>query len=254
MEFVYLLCSRLKNITPVMAVAFVAIVIAFSVNVQNASAKSECFDHWNGDAWHGSGGWAMVLCLDSATMVSCEIRHRDSTEKIVDLEQHWGLDRDRVIWTYYPSITWQYQYAELDMFCIADDGLSYTFEIFNDPNDFDWGACGPGTDYGGAACDYDQNEKVLKVIYAGEGKGTVQSDLEGVKCSSNSTGWSCYQQPTTVTLTAVPKTGSVFIGWSGACSGNKTCKVDMNSAQAVTATFSKLALAPVNSLLLKQPR
>lgn len=254
MEFVSFLGCRLDNIKPVLAAAFVAVVLAFSVNVQDANAKSECFDHWNGDAWHGSGGWAMVLCLDSATMVSCEIRHRDTEDKIVDLEQHWGLDRDRIIWTYYPSITWQYQYAELDMFCIADDGLSYTFEIFNDPNDFDWGACGAGTDYGGAACDNDQNENLLRVTYGGEGTGTVQANTEGVNCSNTNTGWSCYQQPTNVTLTAVPATGSVFIGWSGACSGNKDCVVDMSSAKSVTATFSKLALAPVNSLLLKQPQ
>ena len=236
-----------------MIVAFAAVVIAFSVNVQNASAKSECYDHWNGDAWHGSGGWAIVLCLDSATMTKCEVRLRDG-EKIVDLEQHWGLDRDRVIWTYYPNITWQYAGRELDVVCTANDGFSYTFPIFNDPGDFDWGACGAGTDYGGAACDNDQNENMLQVVYSGAGTGIVELSPNGVNCSSDSSGKTCYQDPAAkVTLTAVPATGSVLTGWSGGgCSGSGTCVVDMSQARTVTATFSKLALAPVNSLLLKK--
>ena len=81
MELVRVLYSRLKNMKPIMGVA-AAGIIAFSMNVPDANAKSECFDHWNGDAWHGSGGWALVLCLDSATMTACEVRLRDG-EKIV---------------------------------------------------------------------------------------------------------------------------------------------------------------------------
>lgn len=42
-----------------------------------------------------------------------------------------------------------------------------------------------------------------------------------------------------VTLNAMPAPGSYFTGWSGACTGKKTCKVTMNSSRTVTATFEK---------------
>jgi phospholipase C len=40
-----------------------------------------------------------------------------------------------------------------------------------------------------------------------------------------------------VTLTATPATGGTFAGWSGACSGNKTCTITLNSPASVAATF-----------------
>lgn len=47
-----------------------------------------------------------------------------------------------------------------------------------------------------------------------------------------------YNDGTTVTLTASPGAGSVFTGWSGACSGTGACVLAMNSDQTVVATFS----------------
>ena len=41
-----------------------------------------------------------------------------------------------------------------------------------------------------------------------------------------------------VTLTPTPISGSVFTGWSGACTGTGACQVTMNAAQSVTATFA----------------
>ena len=69
--------------------------------------------------------------------------------------------------------------------------------------------------------------------------------------------------PTTneVTLKATPGTGSMFDGWSGACSGITTCTVSMSSDQTVDATFvpeiarstggpaPPLRLAQISSLL-----
>lgn len=43
---------------------------------------------------------------------------------------------------------------------------------------------------------------------------------------------------TTVSLVAAPAPGSVFVGWSGACSGNKGCSISMNNHKTVTATFA----------------
>lgn len=42
---------------------------------------------------------------------------------------------------------------------------------------------------------------------------------------------------TPLTLTALPATGSTFVGWSGACSGTGTCQLPMGAATAVTAQF-----------------
>ncbi|MCB9160300.1 MAG: right-handed parallel beta-helix repeat-containing protein [Caldilineaceae bacterium] len=69
-----------------------------------------------------------------------------------------------------------------------------------------------------------------------EGNGTV------VDTSSAQGHEATYQVSvvagTAVTLTATAATGSVFSGWSGACSGMDECTVNMTGAQSVTATFT----------------
>jgi hypothetical protein len=42
---------------------------------------------------------------------------------------------------------------------------------------------------------------------------------------------------TTVTLTALPNAGSLFVGWSGACNGGGACNVAMDAARNVAARF-----------------
>lgn len=85
--------------------------------------------------------------------------------------------------------------------------------------------------------------QALTVNKAGNGDGVVTSDplrLDcGVDCSAEfSTG-------STVTLTATADDGSVFNGWSGACTGSSTiCQVTMNDVKNVTATFT---LSPTSS-------
>jgi hypothetical protein len=78
---------------------------------------------------------------------------------------------------------------------------------------------------------------VLTVNKGGNGSGTVTSTPVGISCGSVCTA--LFGQGTTVTLTAAPGTGSVFTGWSGACSGTGACTVAMKSAKTVTATFTK---------------
>ena len=69
------------------------------------------------------------------------------------------------------------------------------------------------------------------------GDGSVRSSPGGIQCGIDCT--EAYVQNTSVTLTAVPASGSVFAGWSGACAGRvTTCTLNMNAARSVTATFT----------------
>lgn len=76
----------------------------------------------------------------------------------------------------------------------------------------------------------------LTVTKAGSGTGTVTSTPSGIACGSDCSEG--FAQGTTVTLAATPASGSVFTGWSGACSGTGACQVTMNQAHNVTATFA----------------
>jgi hypothetical protein len=68
------------------------------------------------------------------------------------------------------------------------------------------------------------------------GSGTVTSDPDGINCGSDCD--EAYAQGTTVTLTASPNSGSVFTGWSGACTGSaSTCEVVMTMNRLVATTF-----------------
>lgn len=77
----------------------------------------------------------------------------------------------------------------------------------------------------------------LTVAKQGSGSGSVSGN--GIDC-----GQTCaidLPAGTAVSLSATADTGSVFDGWSGACTGTDTCNVTMDSAKTVTASF---AVAP----------
>lgn len=78
--------------------------------------------------------------------------------------------------------------------------------------------------------------QTLTLTKTGSGGGTVTSSASGIDCGSDCT--EAYATDTQVTLTATPDSGSVFAGWSGACSGTGSCSLTMSSAQSVTATFN----------------
>ena len=77
---------------------------------------------------------------------------------------------------------------------------------------------------------------LLDVSRSGQGSGSVRSVPVGIDC-----GGVCsaeFLEGVSVTLTAEPLAGSLFGGWSGACSGSSaTCTLRMAHAQSVTATF-----------------
>src|SRR5687767_9219728 len=76
----------------------------------------------------------------------------------------------------------------------------------------------------------------LQVAKNGTGSGTVTSSPTGISC-----GTTCsrsFSGGTTVTLTALPATGSIFAGWSGGtCTGTGSCTVQINNNVTVTASF-----------------
>lgn len=75
----------------------------------------------------------------------------------------------------------------------------------------------------------------LTVSRQGAGSGTVTSTPAGIACGATCTA--SYPQGTTVSLTAQPDAGSLFGGWSGACSGVGACTVTMDAARTVSARF-----------------
>lgn len=88
--------------------------------------------------------------------------------------------------------------------------------------------------------------RTLFVTKSGGGTGTVTSSPPGIDAGNGGVhfidcGATCtalYADGATVTLSAVPDSGSVFDGWGGACSGTGACIVTLTLDTAVTATFS----------------
>ena len=81
----------------------------------------------------------------------------------------------------------------------------------------------------------------LTVAKSGTGSGTVTSSPAGINCGSDCS--EDYPSDTSVALTAKPAVGSVFTGWSGACTGTGACNLTMNAAKSVTATFVAVTLS-----------
>ena len=77
----------------------------------------------------------------------------------------------------------------------------------------------------------------LTVTKAGNGGGTVTSDVPGIACGDTCS--SDFIAGTPVTLTAAPNAVSTFMGWTGDCSGTGTCQVTMDAARSVRAVFAR---------------
>lgn len=85
----------------------------------------------------------------------------------------------------------------------------------------------------------------VSVTKAGAGSGTVTGG-NAINCGST-----CSEAVTTgtlVSLNATPASGSVFTGWSGACSGTGNCAISANADTSVTATFGLEQSATVTAI------
>lgn len=79
---------------------------------------------------------------------------------------------------------------------------------------------------------------LTKVYASASASGSVSSSPSGISCATKCMSASgTYALGRLVTLTAKPGNGSVFSGWSGACTGLLTCIVTMDGLKYVTATF-----------------
>jgi cysteine-rich repeat protein len=83
----------------------------------------------------------------------------------------------------------------------------------------------------------------LSVARAGGGSGLVTGTA--INCGTDCT--ELFPPGTPVTLTATPSAGSVFTGWSGACTGTLPCMVTMTEARTVVAVFSLNTLTVVKA-------
>jgi hypothetical protein len=87
------------------------------------------------------------------------------------------------------------------------------------------------------------------------GNGKVDSSPSGIdNCRSTSSTNACFENYTittpalNVTLNPTADSGSVFVGWGGACSGAGSCIVAMDADKTVTATFIAAATTTTTSI------
>jgi hypothetical protein len=78
----------------------------------------------------------------------------------------------------------------------------------------------------------------LTVTNPAPARGTVTSVPGGIDCGTKCSG--SFPAGINFTLLANPAEGSVFTGWTGACTGSGDCVLDMASTASVTATFSNV--------------
>ena len=95
--------------------------------------------------------------------------------------------------------------------------------------------------------------QLLTVAKTGHGSGTVSSTPAGIACGATCSA--VFSKGITVSLTTGADVGSIFAGWSGACTGTGACTVTMDSGKAVTATFGvEGEVAPQGSTMYYGPQ
>jgi len=70
------------------------------------------------------------------------------------------------------------------------------------------------------------------------GNGSITSSPNGINCPKENCTAN-YPPGTVVTLTATPRKGWAFDGWSGSCTGTDLCTIPVTGNLSVHASFSK---------------
>ena len=84
--------------------------------------------------------------------------------------------------------------------------------------------------------------ETLDVSTSGSGTGSVTSSPAGIDCGATCS--TALDYGTVVGLTATPDADSMFVGWTGDCTGTGACNVTLDQARSVTATFTAVAHQP----------
>jgi hypothetical protein len=79
----------------------------------------------------------------------------------------------------------------------------------------------------------------------GKGKGLISSSPAGISCGDRCTA--PFARGTRVVLTATPRGGSKFAGWSGSCSGTGSCTVTVDGPTVVGARFARICAVGATS-------
>lgn len=85
------------------------------------------------------------------------------------------------------------------------------------------------------------NANALHVLFNGNGSGSVYLPEFDMTCQSTASCKWPLPEYDTFLLTASPDSGSTFIKWSGPCSGDGICTVDMDNIQFLIAEFASLS-------------
>jgi hypothetical protein len=91
-------------------------------------------------------------------------------------------------------------------------------------------------------------DQILKVTLDGSGAGVVTSEAGPIDCGP--TCEHAFAFGTKISLSAKAAVGSVFAGWSAACSGVGQCELTMDAPRAVVATFNKVEVPVTNHSLV----
>jgi Tol biopolymer transport system component len=168
---------------------------------------------WRGGRFDGIGD-VLVMNADGTGVTNL------TKDPSYQLQPAWSPDAVKIAYASVPG-------DNLEIYSMQADGTGKTNLSKNAANDSDpdWQVAGGGATF------------ILTVTKAGEGRGPVRSSPAGIRCGSDCA--EAYEVGTVVTLTAAPRPGSRFVGWSGACAGTGSCTLTMNAAKSVTATFSR---------------
>lgn len=99
-------------------------------------------------------------------------------------------------------------------------------------------ACAIAIFLAGLASAFADTHYVLVLQSKGSGFGTVHTAPDDMAYEANSgiSLGSPFPANTDVDVTFTPASGSVFAGWSGACTGTGPCRVHMDADKVVTVT------------------